>query len=130
MTQSRRRLPRDPVTLNFKPGLRARVHAVAEAEQRTFTETVNNLVERGLAADQRLIDGFGSVAGYTMARSIIAVAEAAALEKGAAGGRWVLDAEAYQHTATAISQMLPLLGPGKLRDALAQVEAARQRASG
>ena len=71
MTQSRQRLPRDPLTLNFKPGLRARVHAVAEAEQRTFTETVNNLVERGLAADQRLIDGFGSVAGYTMARSIV-----------------------------------------------------------
>jgi hypothetical protein len=127
-TQTGRARVPQPVSLRFRPGLRDQVHVVAAAEGKSLTEAVNDLIERGLTADQRLADVFGSPAGFAVARALLAAAEAAALQQGADQGRWLLDPEHFSTAAAALCSALDSLRPRpEVQSALAEIERSRKR---
>jgi hypothetical protein len=103
------------------------IRGIADAQGKTLNAAVIEMTRRLHEADQRLAEVFGSVGGFAMARALVAAAEAAAAAEGAEGGRWVQDAKSYDLAAAAVMQTLQVLRPGKLRAALARVEAPRQR---
>ncbi len=123
----RRMPPRRQLNLRLDAEAYETIRAMADAEGRTLNGAVAEMARRLRETDEKLTAAFGSIAAYNVARTLIAAAETAALEKGAEGGRWVLDAEAYKLAAVAITQTLHLLKPGKLQAALARFEDARQR---
>jgi hypothetical protein len=118
---------RQPITGRLRPGLRDRMWQQAFAERRSLNTMLNELIERGLAADRAHADIFGSPAGFAVARALIAAAEATAT-RGDAGGEWIYDAEKFDRAAAAITQMLTNLRPTPAaQEALDAVAEARRQ---
>jgi hypothetical protein len=69
------------VSLRLHPGLKERVSRAAR-EEADFNEMINVLLERGLKADDRLSDVFGSPAGLAVARALMSAAAAATRDSG------------------------------------------------
>jgi hypothetical protein len=118
---------RQPISLRLRPGLRDRIWAAAAKENKTsLNEMVNDLLERGLDADQRQTETYGSVAGAAVARTLISAVEAVVAKHGADQGLWLYDPENFDRATNAINQVLEILRP-ETQTALAEVEAARKR---
>lgn len=124
---------RQPISLRLRPGLRDRLWGATLAEGKTLNETANVLLERGLDANRPLEQVFGSVAGYNVARALLAAGEAVAVRRGSDGGLWLYEPETFDEVAAAIVQMLNTLRPSREQDApaaieaLAELDAARKR---
>jgi hypothetical protein len=103
------------------------VWGVASREGRTMNAAAAELIRRGHDAERELKNVFGSVAGYAVARALLAAAEAAVAKNGADGGMWLHHVDFFDQAATAIVRTLDTLRPGEVQEALAAVAVARQR---
>ena len=113
------------MSLRLRPELREMVKAVADRQGSSINETMNMLVERGLNAERRYQDTFGSENGFNVARAIIAAAEAATCSEGGDNGLWLnpgVDGQPalFHKAATAMKKVIDLFAP-----AAPEVEAAR-----
>jgi hypothetical protein len=119
---------RQAISLRLKSGLRDRVWGVALREGKSLNEMVNDLLERGLDADRIKELIAGSVAGFAVARALLAAAEAAVVKYKADGGLWLYDVENFDRAVVAINRVLETLRPvQEVQDAIFTVEAERRR---
>jgi hypothetical protein len=121
---------RQPVSLRLRSGLRDKARAAALREGRSLTEQINILLERGLDADRRMEEMFGSYEGAAVARAVISAAEIAVARHNAehSDGAWIHDAEAYAVASRAIVRALEMLAPApEMVEAQAALEEARRR---
>jgi hypothetical protein len=103
------------------------VCGVALREGRTMNAAAAELIRRGHDAERELRNVFGSVAGYAVARALLAAAEAAVAKSHAGEGLWLHNADFFDQAAAAIVRTLDTLRPGEVQEALAAVEAARRQ---
>jgi hypothetical protein len=121
---------KQPISMRLRAGLRDRVWVKATAEGKSLNEMVNDLLERGLEADRQQAQIFGSVAGFNVARALLAAAEASVVKEGGDQGVWLYEPEAFNRASAAIMSMLDMLRPAQEAPsavaALAEIDRVRK----